>query len=215
MPLDPKCLSLERVALPGSGWALYIKKKKSAGWYWYGPAGSRAITMGSFLAAREMYEVAVADPACESAVLVEMKTVAGFNKGGPDLHEEEGKEKEGNLVPLLQQVAADGQVPGEVSGLRGDSHVVAQGAGIGRATHWSDVFHEHTCPQCFRKWECGRVKCKGAPERFCPYGPLCHVGVDGEWTVTPKYIRKLADRGIGSLFDRRGIPRGPDDAKEE
>lgn len=103
-------------------------------------------------------------------------------------------------------------MPGHEAGVR---ESVPTTGHVAMSVSWTDVFHWHACPQCFRKWECGRAKCKGAPERFCPYGPLCHVGPDGQWTVSPKYIQKLADRGVGPLFDRRGIPCGPDGKKEE
>jgi hypothetical protein len=70
--------------------------------------------------------------------------------------------------------------------------------------HWTDHFHEHTCPQCFQKWTCGKKPCVPGTERFCPFGSLCHVAGDGTWKVTPKLIRK--NRGVGALFDTRGIP---------
>lgn len=66
------------------------------------------------------------------------------------------------------------------------------------------LWHEHQCPQCFRTWECGRSSCDPAWKRFCPYGELCHVGGDGSWNVFPETIRK--GRGIGTLFETRGIP---------
>lgn len=70
--------------------------------------------------------------------------------------------------------------------------------------HWTDTWHEHTCPQCFRAWTCGRVKCDPKYKRFCPYGELCHVNADGSWKVMPETIRK--GRGVGPLFDPKDIP---------
>lgn len=64
-------------------------------------------------------------------------------------------------------------------------------------------WHRHACPQCFREWDCGGVKCVRMKGRFCPYGELCHVRGDGVWRVSPRLIRK--GRGVGELFETRGV----------
>jgi hypothetical protein len=70
--------------------------------------------------------------------------------------------------------------------------------------HWTDWWHQHTCPQCFCIWTCGKVGCYPKDKRFCPYGELCHLAANGDWKATPETIRK--GRGIGPLFKTRGVP---------
>lgn len=69
-------------------------------------------------------------------------------------------------------------------------------------SHWTDDWHQHTCPQCLSRWTCGAAACDPSWKRFCPHGELCHVDANGDWKVTPISIRK--GRGVGPLFDPRG-----------
>jgi hypothetical protein len=66
------------------------------------------------------------------------------------------------------------------------------------------TWHRHSCPQCLATWECGAADCNPGWERFCPDGELCHVDETGAWKIQPKTIRQ--SRGVGSLFDPRGVP---------
>lgn len=65
------------------------------------------------------------------------------------------------------------------------------------------IWHQHTCPQCFVVWVCGKADCNPTHQRFCPYGELCHIKPDGSWKVEPDTIRK--GRGVGELFKTCGI----------
>jgi hypothetical protein len=78
MSIDPKDLSPDEVRFSGSGWSVFVKMK-GVGWRLYQPAG-RLVSI-EFKTAREMYEEAVRDPSCDSAVLVRLETAAGFNRG--------------------------------------------------------------------------------------------------------------------------------------
>lgn len=59
---------------PKSGWQLFVRMK-GAGWLKCDPSSE------VFTEARAMYDEAVRDSACESAALVRIQTIAGFDRG--------------------------------------------------------------------------------------------------------------------------------------